>query len=192
MNDDNNNDVNNKFPHLTPLQAHVAEKAVEKLSYVKALRKLKGDNKWTILEELVQEIQADYTASGTPMPTAKFIIELTKKKIEERYSLEDEETKELKELLLNSIPNPQTITAWYRREGWNQAVWDKIKTDGLFSKERRAAMIHALYKRGIEKDTVAAKLYLTMSGDYSDRPPDEKNATAEQFKEINKILHKKA
>lgn len=188
MSDKTNNDVNNKYAHLTPEQAVNAEKSAIKLSHVSALRRMKGDSKWTMLEELLQEIQSNHAIS-TPgnMPSWKSLHAEIESEINKRYSDEPE----LQELLLNSLPGPVSIQKWTKREGWNEAVWGKIKVDGLFSSNRRAAMINALYERGLQKDTAAAKMFLTMSGDYSERPPEEKNAALNQYREINNILHKK-
>lgn len=193
MSDQDNNDVNNKYPHLTPLQVAVAEKAIEKRGNVRQLQQLTPDSKWTILQDIAQDIQASYIIRGSDMPTQKVLLAEIHSQIDIRYPKDDEDLVKTREIIISSIPNsPVTIKTWTKKEGWNQAVWDKVKNEGLFSKERRAAVVNALYQRAIAKDTVAAKLYLTMSGDYSDRPPDEKNTVVDKFIEINKILHKKA
>jgi hypothetical protein len=188
MSDQNNNDVNNKFPHLSPERALNAEKSAIKLAHVSAIKRLKGDNDWTILEELLQEIQSNHSiANPGNMPSWKAMHAELEREVQKRY-VDDEE---LLNLLINGIPSVASLQKWPKKKGWTEAVWSKIKSDTLFSSSRRAAMINALYERGIQKDTAAAKMYLTMSGDYSERPPEEKNAALNQYREINNILHKK-
>jgi hypothetical protein len=188
MNDDNNNNENKPSWLVQQHMALMQDKSIEKKNNIRKLEQLTPGSQWTIVQDLVQEIQADYISRTIPIPPAKAILEELVEKVERNY----EEEPEKKEIILKGMPSKTSILYWYKLEGWNKAVWDKVKNDTLFSKARRSAMIDALYKRGLEKDTVAAKLYLTMSGDYSDRPPDEKNSTIEAFKDINKILHKKA
>ena len=181
-------DVNNKFPHLTPIQAAKAEAAGDKIRAVAKVRQLSKGADWTILQDITQDIIAEKTVEN---PNVKATITEVRqellKQIEERYK-NDPETKKI---LIDGTPSLDAIQAWVKKEGWDEAVWRKIHATGLFSKERRAAMIDALYKRGIERDTVAAKIWLTLSGDYVEKSQiDNKDSTIERFREVNNILHK--
>lgn len=181
-------DVNNKYPHLTPIQATKAEKTADKIKAVHEVRKLSKGQDWTILQDITQDIIAEHTV-GDPnsKPHMTEVREELFKQVEDRYKSDPE----LKRILLDGIPSPDSVIAWTRKEGWEEAVWKKIHATGLFSKERRAAMINALYHRGMEKDTTAAKIWLTLSGDYVEKSQiDSKDSTVEKFREINNILHK--
>ena len=164
--------------------------SVEKLSLVKKVKELSGE-KWTLTQEAMQEVIATHTIAnpGKPLPKFPELMQNLRTAIEEKYS----EDPELKQLILDSIPNHQRpIKDWFKKEGWEEAVWNKIRDSGLFSKERRSAMIHALYMRGLEKDTVAAKIYLQMSGDFVEKSEvTNKDSTMDKFREINTVLHKK-
>lgn len=187
--DNNNNDVNSKYPHLSPELAEKADKAIEKRNNVRAIKSLSpADSKWTIIQDIMQEIVATYTVQNPDsLPKSKQLVEDLHNEIKSRYE-NDEVTREL---LIKAIPSDVSVRAWFKSEGWEEAVWEKAKASGLFTKERRASMISALYTRGVTKSDVAAKMYLTMSGDYSERADGEKDRVADTFREINKLLHKK-
>jgi hypothetical protein len=139
----------------------------------------------------MQEVIATHTVAnpGKPLPKFPELLQNLRTAIEEKYA-DDEE---LKQLVLDSIPtNQRPIRDWFKKEGWDEAVWSKIRDSGLFTKERRSAMIHALYMRGLERDTVAAKIYLQMSGDFVEKSEvTNKDSTMDKFREINTVLHKK-
>jgi hypothetical protein len=189
MDDENNNNDKNKYSHLTEEKAEKAEKAVTKLTAIRALKKLNGSSKWTLIQEIFQEIQATHVISNPDkLPSTKQMVEELKNEIELRYS-DDEE---LKQLLLNSIPAERSVkTGWMKKEGWDEAVWSKLKISGLFNNEKRAQMIEALWKRGLDKSDNAAKIWLTLSGDYVEKVDHSNDKTLETYREINQILHKK-
>lgn len=179
----------NKYPHLTDDKAEYAEKAVQKMSVVRAVKKLSNENsQWTLTQEILQEIIASHVvANPDKLPKIPQLMGELKKEIEARY----DDDKELKELLLESVPAARSIREWVKKEGWEDAIWDKIRRTGLFTSEKRAEMINALFTRGARgKDTQAAKIWLTLSGDYVEKI-EANDKTADTYREINKILHKK-
>jgi hypothetical protein len=181
-------DVNNKYPHLSPIQAVKAERTAEQLKASAEVRKLSKGADWTILQDITQDIIANFTVGdpNTKPVMAEVRLELFEE-VKERYKSEPD----LMQVLLAGIPSPDAVIAWTKKDGWEEVVWKKIHATGLFSKERRAAMINALFHRGMEKDTTAAKIWLTLSGDYVEKSQiDSKDSTVEKFREINQILHK--
>lgn len=178
----------NKYEHLTEAQAEKAEKAVEKLSAVRAAKKLSNPNsKWTLSQEIMQEIMATYTIKDPDkIPASNKLRKDLIKEIELRY----EDDKELKKLLLDSVPSDRSIRVWLKKPGWDEEVWKKIRDRGLFTKEKRAEMINALYQRGVLKSDNAAKIWLTLSGDYQEKM-EVQNKIADTFREINQVLQKK-
>lgn len=148
-----------------------------------------GNSPWNLLQELMQEVMAGFIiADPDKSPKIPKMVEALKKKIEEQYS--DEE--ELRDFLLMRIPTNQAIGLWFKRKGWNEAVWEKIRTGDLFSQEKRSMMINSLFQRGMEKDTTAAKIWLTLSGDYVEKMDVGKNDKAQDiYREINELLHNK-
>lgn len=165
------------------------EKAIVKLAAVKAVKLLNPDSKWTILQEMLQEILATHMVIDPgAKPSATIMAEELKAKVEEDY----EEDPELRQMLLDAIPSKISISKWTKKSGWTEAVWDKIKGKGQFSNERRTVMMNAMYQKGASGSVQAAKLWLTLSGDYQEKAHDEtKDKTLETFREINNLLHKK-
>jgi hypothetical protein len=165
-----------------------AEKAIAKLEAVRAVKKLSnGDSPWTIPQEILQEIMASHTvANPDKQPPLTQMTEELKKEIEARYA-DDEE---LKTLLLNSVPDVRAIRVWVKKDGWDEAVWGKVRGDRLFSADKRAQVIESLRLRAIDKSDVAAKIWLTLSGDYSEKMEVD-NKTVDTYREINNIIHRK-
>lgn len=179
------------FPHLDADKASKAAKSLEKQDMLRKLKGLNdGKSKWTLTQLVLQEVMAKYVILNPkgPMPKFTSLYEELKEAIKEKYA----EDKELCDFLLESVPGYVSCREWPKKDGWDEAVWSIIKNTGMFSNERRAAMIDALYKRGIEKDTVAAKIYLQMSGDFVEKSEvTSKDNTVDKFREINQVLHKK-
>ena len=184
-NDQNQNDKN--FEHLSPEQAEKARKAVAKLEIVKAVKQISNPNSpWNLTQEIMQEIVATHTIANpdAKLPAIVKLIEELKTEINIRYQGEEE----LKKLLLESVPSQNAVRAWFAKEGWKDAVWSKLRVSGLFTESKRAEMIEALRHRGLQKDTTAAKIWLTLSGDYQEKMDINSDKTVETFREINKIL----
>lgn len=177
-----------KFEHLDPVQAEKAEKAVTKLSAIKAVKALKNeDSNWTLVQEILQDIQAGHIIKdpNANPPVTQLVKEL-KKEIEHRYKDE----KELKDLLLEAVPAARSVRLWIKKEGWEEAVWQKIRADKLFSPGKRSEVIQALHQRAKDRSDMAAKIYLTLSGDYVERQ-EVNDKTIDTFREISKVLHRK-
>ena len=158
---------------------------ITKLEAVRIARELKNEGSdWTILQEIMQEIQASYiVVDAKTMPDAVKLTEQLHDEVIKRF--EDEPNKQ--RVLLDGIPNVRSIRQWFKKEGWDDAVWSKIRTDQLFSSEKRAEVIESLRLRAIKRSDVAAKLWLTMSGDYSEKM-EVNDKTIDTFREINSII----
>lgn len=188
MSDQDNNNNNEPKSPLSAIMAERAALAVEKKDNIRALKAISNDSKWNLLQEILQEIVATYVVENPDKrPAATQLAEDLRNEVKNRYENEPEK----KDILMNAIPNMDSLRKWLKAEGFEEAVWEKAKMNGLFSKERRASMINALFVRGVARSDIAAKMYLTMSGDYSERADGEKDRVADTFREINKLLHKK-
>jgi hypothetical protein len=177
------------FAHLTPVQRSKIEKSLEKQKIAREIKKLSENSPWTIPQQLLQEVLATFTVAN---PGAKpDLVSMREKLIEEitkRYDYDPS----LRDLLISGVPNITAIRAWTKKEGWREAVWKVIHATGMFTNEKRAAMIDSLFMRGVEKDTAAAKIWLTLSGDYVEKTENtNKDAVIEKYREINTILHSK-
>lgn len=178
MNDNNNSDNS------------TSKKIVEKLNHRKAVKLLSNNNsKFLLTQELLQQIQATHLVMNPEkkVPVTQLITEL-KDLIKDMYSDEPDTMT----VLIDSIPSEQTVRSWLKQPGWNESMWSFVKTDQLFSSGKRASVINSLYKRSIEGDDVAAKIWLTLSGDYSDKlDVSGKDKALDAFREINEVLHRK-
>jgi hypothetical protein len=173
---------------LNNYRTEAAEKAVAKLEQVRAMKALSnGDSQWTLVQEILQEIQAAYIVKDPDvMPkTTKLVVEL-KSEIEKRYADEPE----TKQILLDGIPAERSVREWLKKDGWEEAVWSKIRQDGLFTSAKRAQVIESLRTRALDKSDVAAKIWLTLSGDYSEKMEVD-SRSVDMYREINSVLHKK-
>lgn len=177
-----------KRDDVTEEEAAQREKAYYKQVLSRKVKNLNADSEWTIPQEMLQEIHASYIVAN---PDGKYpsynkqreqLIEL----IEEKYK-DDDETRTL---LLEYIPSHVSIRAWAKKKGWDEAVWEKIRAEGLFTKEKRVAIIDSLHSQGLKGNVSAAKIWLTISGDYSDKMDVNTNNASEVFREINKSLQK--
>lgn len=163
-------------------------KSPTKLEAVRAARELTNEgSSWNILQEIMQEIQASYiVVDAKTMPDATKLAEQLKEEVEKRFTDEPEKQK----ILLDGIPHVRSIRQWFKKDGWEDAVWGKIRTDQLFSSEKRAEVIESLRLRAIKRSDVAAKLWLTMSGDYNEKV-EVNDKTLDAFREVNSILQRK-
>lgn len=169
--------------------SEAAAKAVAKLEAVRAVKQLNnGDSPWTIPQEILQEIQAGHiVANPDKLPPVTQMVEELKSEIELRY----EQDEDLKNLLLESIPEVRSVRVWLKKDGWDEAVWKRVRGDRLFSPEKRAQVIEALRERAVNGSDQAAKTWLTMSGDFSDKM-EVNDKSLDAYREINNILHRKS
>lgn len=160
-----------------------------KLEAVRAARELTNEgSNWNILQEIMQEIQASYiVVDAKTMPDAVKLTDQLRDEVEKRYIDEPEKQK----ILLDGIPNVRSIRQWFKKDGWEDAVWGKIRTEQLFSAEKRTEVIESLRLRAIKRSDVAAKLWLTMSGDYSEKM-EVNDKTLDAFRDINSVLQRKS
>ena len=191
MSNDDNNNNNNEDKPKSPLSLVMTERAAlatEKRDTIKAIRALSKDPKWHILHDICHEICATHIVENpdTQINISQLLQELIKE-VDYRYSSEPETLA----LLRKGIPSLEAIRKWTKLEGWNDAVWAKARVGSLFSTQRRASMINALYQRGLTRSDNAAKMYLQMSGDYSEKGESDKDRVADTFREINNLLHNK-
>lgn len=172
-------------PNQPDAEKDEKENKPTKLEAVRAARELVNEgSEWNILQEIMQEIQATYIViDAKTMPDAVKLTEQLTEEVEKRYQDEPEKQK----ILLDGIPNVRSIRQWFKKEGWEEAVWTKIRSDNLFSSEKRAEVIESLRLRAIKRSDVAAKLWLTMSGDYNEKL-EVNDKTIDTFREINSII----
>lgn len=167
-----------------------SEEQSKKLLAIKKVKELSKDSPWTIPQQILQEVIAGYTvADPASIPKTPKLIEDLVEEIKRRYDSDPE----LRDLLLLSIPNDYRYIrdGWMKKEGWEIAVWSKIRMDGLFTSSKRAEVIESLRQRAIDRSDVAAKIWLTLSGDYSEKGETADSKTVDTYREINKILHGK-
>lgn len=144
--------------------------------------------KWHILQEYLIEIQADGKLKeglGQKYPTFDDQLLLLNKKVEVEFK-DDPQTCET---LKNYVTHRTTISKWSKLPGWAEAIIDKMKTYGLFTPEKRAEVIESLRLKAVDQgDVQAAKTWLTMSGDYSDKV-DVNDTKFEKYKEYVNALN---
>lgn len=166
----------------------MSDKAVEQLNAYKAVKKLSNENsQWTLTQELLQEIMAGHTiADPDKLPALTVMVEELKKEINVRYADDDE----LRQVLLDSIPSMRSVREWVKKDGWDDAIWGYVRGDGLFTASKRAQVIESLRTRALDRSDTAAKIWLTLSGDYSEKMEVD-NKSVDIYREINSLLHKK-
>lgn len=161
----------------------------KKLQAIKAVKELTKDSSWTIPQDILQEVIAGYTvADPNNIPKTPKLVEDLKEEVKRRYEYDHT----LRDTILLSIPNDlRYVREWMKKEGWEEAIWAKVRMDGLFNSSKRAEVIESLRKRAIDRSDVAAKIWLTLSGDYSEKSDTADSKTVDTYREINKILHSK-
>lgn len=173
-------------------KSDVQEKIVATLAAQRAVKAISnGNSPWTLTQELLQEVHAAHVvANPDKRPSVPQMVEELKREIETRYANEEE----TKNLLLESIPATQNVRLWLKKDGWEEAVWKKVRGETLFSPEKRAQVIEALRTRATDPkrpSDVAAKIWLTLSGDYSEKM-EVTDKSLDAYREINSILHRKS
>jgi hypothetical protein len=174
--------------HLRLYKNEAIEKSAAQVEAYHNVKKLSNKNSnWTLTQELLQEIMAAHTiVNPKSLPPLTEMVEELKQLIETRYT--DDEVS--KDILLKSIPTMRSVREWVKKEGWDEAVWGYVRADGLFTAQKRAKVIESLRERAIDKSDAAAKIWLTLSGDYSEKMEVD-NKSVEVYREINNILHGK-
>jgi hypothetical protein len=175
-----------------PKYDDIMEKLAKKNELKKKLKELfpeHEEDEWTIVQQMFQEVMSTWVVENPDksIPAAKQFLVDYKELVKAKYSEEPEK----QELLLELTPSLAGLKLWVLKKGWDDAVWATFKTTKMFTPEKKAKLLDSLWKRGCDKDTNAAKIWLTISGDYVDKVDLKKDDTAEKYREINKILHKK-
>lgn len=193
MSEDNQNEKKEKSgkkdssaDHLKLYKDEASQASAAQLEAYRNVKKLSNKNSsWTLTQELLQEIMAAHTvANPNSLPPLTQMVEELKVEIDKRY----EDEPDIKDLLLKSIPAMRSVREWPKKEGWDEAVWGYVRADGLFTAEKRARVIESLRERAMDKSDTAAKIWLTLSGDYSEKMEVD-NKSVDIYREINSILH---
>jgi hypothetical protein len=181
-----NGKKDNSADHLRLYKDEAVAQSAAQVEAYHNVKKLSNKNSnWTITQELLQEIMAAHTvANPDKLPPLTEMVEELKEEIEKRYA--DEAG--MKDILLKSIPAMRSVREWVKKEGWDEAVWGYVRADGLFTAEKRAQVIESLRLRAMDRSDTAAKIWLTLSGDYSEKMEVD-NKSVDMYREINNILH---
>lgn len=169
-----------------------AELSGQKKLALKRVEQLSGESEWNLLQQIIHDIEAFHVVKNDKRPSLDATIDLLKDEIKARYSADHPEQGEIRDVLLEAVPSRITLQKWRTRKGWDDAVWTKARggPSGLFSHDKRSVVIHSLYDNAVKGNTTAAKIWLTLSGDYVEKS-EAKNEIVDQFREINSILHGK-
>jgi hypothetical protein len=180
--------LNASAEHLSNYKEEASQKAVAQMEAIRAVKKLSPEGStWTLTQQLLQEVMAGHTViNPEKLPALTQMVEELKVEIEKRYT----DDPELKKLLLESIPTMRSVREWVKKDGWDEAIWGYVRAEGLFTASKRAQMIESLRTRGLDRSDVAAKIWLTLSGDYSEKMEVD-NKSVDVYREINNILHSK-
>lgn len=170
------------------VQKKADEKRAKRLEALQAVKDMSDKNsKWTLTEEMFQDIQAGHiVVNPNQLPPITQMRQELLDEIKDRYKDEPD----VMQVLLDSVPEARSIRKWVKREGWEDDVWTRLRGDKLFSPANRAQVIEALRVRAMDKSDQAAKIWLTISGDYSDKI-DVTDKTVDTYRDINNILHGK-
>ena len=198
MEDDNNQnnkfDLNGRDNNILPFNGQPPEKtcyekAGETISHKALLRrKIKeiSNGDWLLTQEILHEIEANHLSKDpdSKLTTAK-ARELLEEEIKNRYK----DNEEVKMMLLDSLPTHMQMHNWRKMEGWQEAIWSKIRSVQMFNNENRYKVMDSMLKSAIKGDVQAAKIWLTLSGDYSDKMDVNTDKRIETYREINNIIH---
>lgn len=168
---------------MSDKKVELTELSLAKRAAQKKVEQLAGDSEWSLLEQILQEIEATYFTNGQKSPGNQEFLDLLIKEVNVRY----EEDEEIKKLLLEAVPSRVTIGKWRKKKGWEEALWAKVRVAGLFTSDKRASVINQLFTMANSGNVNAAKVWLTLSGDYQEKG-DTKSEVLDQFREINNIL----
>lgn len=154
---------------------------------IKKIEHLNGDSEWTLIQQIAQEIEADHKIRNQKLSLDNH-VELLKQEIANRYN-EDPVTRDL---ILEAVPSKVSVHHWKKKKGWEEAVWVKVRGEGLFTSDNRAKIIQKLYEQAaIDGNVTAAKIWLTLSGDYSEKDTSGRNEVLDVFRNLNEAIHSK-
>lgn len=148
-----------------------------------------SDSDFTILEEMLMEIEIGYRMSVLAGQREK-IPPLTQrvKELEKQIKKEFKQEPDLAEVLLDSIPLVKNVRTWIKSDKWKEEIDRRMRDDALFSAENRHQMIESVYKKGLSGSARHAEMYLKMSGDLG--KPNEKSPAEQTFETLQNALRK--
>lgn len=115
------------------------------------------------------------------------MLELAGEEIHRRF----ESDPELAKIIVEALPGVKTLQRWLKRQDWKEEADKRLKEDNLFSADKRAMVIRSVFNRAAhESDLKAAEIYLKMSGDLTNKPP-QKDKGYEAYQELAESLIKK-
>jgi len=163
----------------------MAKKWDEAPKHLKRLQKDRQD--FNLIQQIALDIEGSYKLQEKKL-SARELRECIEVEIKERWKAD----KDIAEELLDYVPSIQIISKWRNTKTWEPAIFGNIKDTGLFTIEKKAKIIDSIYQKATQnKDTNAAKLWLTMSGDYSEGSNGSKSTDSmDLYREINAALYK--
>ncbi len=159
-----------------------------KVIAMKKAKELSGEGRWDIVEQIAQEIQAHHVLVNKGKLTAAQHIQYIKDELNSRYA----DQPDILEILLDAVPSGTTLGHWKKKKEWEEAVWIKLRGEGLFTPDSRAQVITKLFDQAVQHGNVsAAKIWLTLSGDYVEKGENAKGDAMDLFRQLNEAIHSK-
>lgn len=151
------------------------------------LKPMAKSEEWNPVQDILHEIEATFVIENKKL-NSTLLGKLILEEIDSRYKDDPDMAAILKEL----VPTSRTLIEWRSSQAWKDAVWTQVKGEGMFTADRRAQVINKLFEQATEKGSVnAAKVYLTLSGDYTEKASAEKDKDIDTYREIQKALLKR-
>lgn len=158
-----------------------------KVLAMKKAKELSGDSRWDLIEQIAQEIQAHHILTKEKLTALKH-IEYIEAEIKSRYF----DQPEVLQILLDAVPSTTTLGIWKKKKEWEEAVWMTLRGEGLFTPDSRAQVINRLFQQAaFDGNVQAAKVWLTLSGDYVEKGENAKSDALDLFRQMNEAIHSK-
>ncbi|MCB0326992.1 MAG: hypothetical protein KDD52_05165 [Bdellovibrionales bacterium] len=166
----------------------ISDKIKETLSAQKKVEEMRV-GKWNILQDILQDVQAEDIASRANIDGKKTPIKNLIPMLITRIESDYEDDPDTRDLLKKAIPTYRRILNWTKDKDWDLAVQKKLKTDNLYSAERRARVIDALYRKAVDKgDVRAMDLYCKLSGEIEDSKEHRESKAERTYLDLQKAL----
>ena len=125
-----------------------------------------------------------------PVPSCERLIELIKLEVKEQFKEEPEYV----EMLLAVVPTTkQSLAKWFKKDGFDEAVWSEARITGLFTLQKKSNVIEALYRKATKEnpDVHASKIWLTLAGELQEKQEIRvEDSVLQIFREVNSSLKK--
>jgi len=167
----------------------ISDTQIKKAEARKKIKSLSDGSKWNLVQRHLMEVQADCIlrqAKDEKVMEFSEQYDLLKLKLELEYA----DQPEMKEAVFSYLPTPRGCSNWLKLNGWQDEVMAVLRKGHLFSSGNRVEVITSLCAKAKAGDVQAAKVWLTMSGDYSDKI-EMGDAKFEKYKEYANILQVK-